>query len=1168
MRHIIQSTLISAFSLVLACSAAAETEMLLPYSPALTPDGSSVIFSWEGDLWMKSTDPNDTSYAKRLTYHPGMEFKPIISRDGKTLYFNSNREGSLQIFKVSLNQIGSPQQLTFNSSSNILEDLAPDQSTVYYTSVRDAGGRSPFRAFSQNITKKSPEKMLFNAAAKSCKISPDGTKILLTREGVDPYRKGYVGTQASQIWLYDKATKTFSQPVQDPAGCRSPLWLPDGSGFYYLCGKGGVFNLWKHDFATNTNSQLTNEHEDSLMFPAISADGSTIIFRKLFHHYTYNTKSGKINKLTYKHNLQLNLQRDPRDASFTKCSDADFSPSGLEIVLSVNGDLFAMDTILREPIQLTHTSARESNTFFAEKGKAIYFLYDDGIKTAIKKITKKNPLQYWWQADKTTTTTLITADSTIETFMPSPNGKLIAYTTVAGRLFIYDLAKKSSKLIASSWDPPSFDWSPDSKWITYSYADNNFNNDIFLAPVDGSKAPVNITKHPDNEFSPAFSPDGNKIAFIGKRQGTSYDLYYVDLTPPGKEKPSRLKTIEAAEKAMKRDPAYRTPSSKIKSAIKHLLNKNTPKKPAAKQPAAKQPAAKKPTQKPTQKPKAPASKPTIPTAPAHPAKPATKPTKPAVKPTPAITPEIKNSKPKAAAQPAKTKNVKQKKKAPKKPRYALKNVQKRIVRLPLKGVSPGRILWRPDSRSILLISRSGTYAIDTASKRISPFTKQTGSPIRFNKRGELYWISAGYPSILRGNKSSAYKPLGQTKYSKSDYQRHIFRVIWRTMRDGFYDSHLNGKNWDAIRVKYENAATYAPSSRAFDRIIALLLGELNASHCGFTNSHPSPTWAKKSPWKEEMRHLGVKYTKQANGWHVNIVLPNGPADKVQSKLNVGDIITSINGTTVSDKTRDYDVLWGQMKHLLTLRVRDPEGHKRTVTIAPISFRTAGSLMQEFNINRSQEQVEKLSHGRLGYIHISRMMWDEFLKFEQHLYENGAGKDGLVIDVRDNGGGFTTDHLLTALMQPRHAFTVPRNGGKGYPQDRFVYATWNKPIVILCNQNSFSNAEIFAHAIRTLKRGQIVGVATAGGVISAGSKSILAAGKLRMPFRGWFNINTGEDLELNGCQPHHVVWPKPGELETGIDRQLEKAVQVLTQEVKQKKAASRAVQPRYHSRQHK
>jgi tricorn protease len=179
--------------------------------------------------------------------------------------------------------------------------------------------------------------------------------------------------------------------------------------------------------------------------------------------------------------------------------------------------------------------------------------------------------------------------------------------------------------------------------------------------------------------------------------------------------------------------------------------------------------------------------------------------------------------------------------------------------------------------------------------------------------------------------------------------------------------------------------------------------------------------------------------------------------------------------------------------------------------------------------------------------------DSFRKFEEELYDAGAGKDGLVIDVRDNGGGSTADLLLTALTQPRHAIAVPRGGGPGYPQDRTVFATWTKPIVVLCNQNSFSNAEIFSHAIKTLKRGHVVGVPTAGGVISTGGTPIMDVGFLRMPFRGWHLIDTGEDMELNGAVPDFIVWPEPGDIARGKDTQVEKAVQVLLDDVKAWKA---------------
>ena len=177
-----------------------------------------------------------------------------------------------------------------------------------------------------------------------------------------------------------------------------------------------------------------------------------------------------------------------------------------------------------------------------------------------------------------------------------------------------------------------------------------------------------------------------------------------------------------------------------------------------------------------------------------------------------------------------------------------------------------------------------------------------------------------------------------------------------------------------------------------------------------------------------------------------------------------------------------------------------------------------------------------------------MFWNEFEQFERQIYAAGHGKSGLIIDIRDNSGGFITDHLLTVLCQPKHAVTIPRNGGPGYPQDRKVYASWHKPLVVLCNENSYSNAEIFAHAIKSLDRGKIVGVPTAGGVISAARDRILDAGTLRVPFRGWFLPDSGQDMEMNGAVPDVIVWPDPADLVAGKDKQLETAVQVLLDDV--------------------
>jgi tricorn protease len=329
----------------------------------------------------------------------------------------------------------------------------------------------------------------------------------------------------------------------------------------------------------------------------------------------------------------------------------------------------------------------------------------------------------------------------------------------------------------------------------------------------------------------------------------------------------------------------------------------------------------------------------------------------------------------------------------------------------------------------------------------------------------------------------------------------------------------------------------------------MMLGELNASHLGFS-AGSDPREGYRDDWTVATGHLGLRFDPGYKGPGVRVldVVADGPTDAEKSRVRAGEVVLSIDGTAVDPGLDLAPLLTGIMDRDVALRVKDAEGKERTVLVRPVYLRTIQRLLYAKWLEDNEKKVHELSGGKLGYLHIRGMSWGSFYEFERQLYAAGYGREGLVIDVRDNGGGFTADHLLTALTQPVHAYTISRGGAPGYPQDRKVYATWSKPIVVLVNQGSFSNAEIFAHAIRTLKRGKLVGVPTAGGVISTGGARVMDFGWIRTPGRGWFLAGTGQDMEQNGAQPHFEVWPRPGEMVRGIDRQLEKAVEVLLVDV--------------------
>ena len=216
-------------------------------------------------------------------------------------------------------------------------------------------------------------------------------------------------------------------------------------------------------------------------------------------------------------------------------------------------------------------------------------------------------------------------------------------------------------------------------------------------------------------------------------------------------------------------------------------------------------------------------------------------------------------------------------------------------------------------------------------------------------------------------------------------------------------------------------------------------------------------------------------------------------------------------------------------------------------LTPISNSTVRDLVYRATQRRRSALVDEWSDGRLGYTHIRGMNQPSLDEFERDIFAAAEGREGLIIDVRDNGGGWTTDRLLASIMARPHAYTVPRGADPaitgGYPQDRLYIQRFMLPMNMLCNEKSYSNAEIISHAFKTLQRGTLVGQRTHGSVISTGGTSLIDGTSVRLPFRGWY-LESGEDMENNGAIPDIVVEQTPEDEVAGIDAQLKAAVEDL------------------------
>jgi len=375
----------------------------------------------------------------------------------------------------------------------------------------------------------------------------------------------------------------------------------------------------------------------------------------------------------------------------------------------------------------------------------------------------------------------------------------------------------------------------------------------------------------------------------------------------------------------------------------------------------------------------------------------------------------------------------------------------------------------------------------------------------------------------------------------------IFEEAWRALYDGFYDPNFHGNDFRALKEKYKPWALSATTAQDFRYMFNWMLGQLNASHMGLYGSNPEDTQQERSG----LMGIGVKPV--SNGVEVTKIVPESPADRPQSKLKVGDVITHIEGVRIQSGQNFYAPLINDISEQVLLTVESENGN-REVVIRPTNS-LESELYNEW-VQSRKELTKKYSDGRLGYIHIQGMNFPSFERFERELMASGHGKEGIVIDVRWNGGGWTTDYLMTVLNVQQHAYTVPRGATNNlqknhekfrdfYPfSERLPEAWWTKPSIAISNESSYSNAEIFSHAFKNLGIGKLVGMPTFGAVISTGGLGLLDGSFVRMPFRAWYVKATDKNMEHGPAVPNVIVNNQPDSKANGEDPQLKRAVEEL------------------------
>ena len=380
-----------------------------------------------------------------------------------------------------------------------------------------------------------------------------------------------------------------------------------------------------------------------------------------------------------------------------------------------------------------------------------------------------------------------------------------------------------------------------------------------------------------------------------------------------------------------------------------------------------------------------------------------------------------------------------------------------------------------------------------------------------------------------------------------DQYAEMFEQSWRYLAENFYDAKFHGLDWDAIKAKYRPLVKHVAVKEDLYALLYLMMGELNASHLGVSGHGASPD--------QVTADLGLIFDESYLGKGLKIaeVLKRGPADRRGLNLKPGEFVVAVDDVEVTPTTDVSKLLNGKADDTVVLQVAanpstDPKGVKarRRVEVQAVSRERIQALMYERWVENNARRVAELSKGKLGYIHIPSMDESGLDTFVRSLYSDNYDKEAIVLDVRFNGGGFTHDQVLNYLGAREHTLFRQRDGGEGLvlrPYDR----KWTKPLVLLINNRSYSDAEIFPSAFRTLGLGKLVGQPTGGFVIGTGALQLVDGSMFRIPRIGVFTAK-GVNMEKEGVRPDVLVEPHPDQIARGIDPQLDKAVEVLQADV--------------------
>lgn len=1011
-------------------------------APSLSPDGQTVVFSFEGDLWKASVANGE---AVRLTAMQGYETNARISPDGQWVAFTGRQMGNPDVYLMPLAG-GEIKQLSFHSGNDDVNSWSWDSRSIYFTSNR-AGQQSGYTVAINGGTPKRLFGDHFFMLDHGLFEHPTTGDIYFNdtwESSSQAARKRYKGPFNPEIQSYNTKTKAYTKHT-NWEGKDFAVSIDKSGNIYFISDEAnGEYNLYT--FEKGKKTALTR-FPTSIKAPMVNANGGKVVFEKDYQLWLYDVAGKRSQKLEIKL-LRNNILAAEKDYQVrSNISNFDISPDGKKIAFTSRGEIFVSDVDGKFIKQIKQQNA--------ERAREVKWLSDN--KTLLFNQTADGYLNFYTvAADGSAGIKQITADKKDNRSVALNKSKTKA-VFLSGRdeVRLLDLKTWETKTLAKEeiWAFQNSDpgFSPNEEYVFFT-AIRNFEQDLFIHHLKDNKT-IQLTNTGVSESNPVWSPDGKYIYFNSARTKPSYPfgpqnprIYRMPLEklddPFRSDKYNELFTVEKKDTS-KKEPAV----VPIKVDLTRIMDR------------------------------------------------------------------LEQIGPDFGSQ------------------YLLTVLQKgeKTTILFASNHAEGRgALWKTtlepfENQKTEKIAGADAFGFDYAASGDKSMVLMNGNLFKLN---------------LDANKVDPVSIAHTFRRNLAAEFAQIFEETWAQVEQNFYDEKFHGLDWVATKKKYAAFIPHLNSRSDLRVLLNDMLGELNSSHQGFSTFGDDENISLTNRTME----TGILFENE-DPYKVKSIVARTNADKKSIDVRPGDVLVKVNDEEVDTKL-DRNTYFSRPSLDREIKL----GFRRGTEMVEVKIHPQPSLFMNLYdewIDTNQKKVDDKSNNRIAYHCMKNMSTEELEKFLIDMTQDFYRKDAMILDLRYNTGGNVHDEVLKFLSQRTYLNWKYREG-KLSPQSNFGPA--DKPIVLLINEQSLSDAEVTAAGFKALKLGKIIGMGTYRWIIFTSGAGLVDGSFVRLPGWGCYSID-GKDLELTGVDPDIQVSMNFEDRINKRDPQLDRAIEEILKQLK-------------------